>query len=155
MKKLLLFTIMAVWTLTSFTQTVALQNTPNISHAESHSAPTVTIDRFVHYSVQKNFFTLKTYQVFIMSNGDTLREGGYLILGRGSLPNGDFNYIATPSNSMESKLKRTTTLSKIKVVELTRKGDREHGYKNIIVAAGNYRVQLEDALATGEITGME
>lgn len=89
--------------------------------------------------------------VVILSNGDTLHPGTFLKLGKGTLPNGDYDFIATPSNTMEAKLKRTTTLKELKLTDLYRKGKEKYGYKYIIKTEGNYSIQLEDAIATGEI----
>lgn len=89
--------------------------------------------------------------VILLSNGDTLQIGQILKLGKGSLPNGDFNYIATPSNTSMAKLKRATTLKEIKIIELNRKGSEKYGYRYYIKVEGGFLVQFEDALATGEI----
>lgn len=89
--------------------------------------------------------------VILLSNGDTLRLGQMLTLGKGTLPNGDFNYIATPSNSPAAKLKRTTTLKELKIIELNRKGSEKYGYRYYIKTEGGYLVQLESAISTGEI----
>lgn len=86
-----------------------------------------------------------------MSNGDTLQPGTYLKLGKGTLPNGDFNYIATASNSMQAKLHRSTTLQYLEVKKLKQKGDEVFGFKYFIITEGSYLVQFEDAVATGEI----
>ena len=74
-----------------------------------------------------------------------------LKLGEGTLPNGGFNYIATPSNSMEAKLKRDTKLKEIEVRELKKKGNQKYGYRYVIIAEGHYLIQLENAIASGEI----
>lgn len=89
--------------------------------------------------------------IMILSNSDTLHVGSMLPLGKGTLPNGDFDYIATRSNTPQAKLKRTTTLKEMKIIELNRKGDDKYGYRYYIKAEGGYLVQLENAIATGEI----
>jgi hypothetical protein len=89
--------------------------------------------------------------IMILSTGDTLKVGGTITLGKGSLPNGDFNYIATPSNSPQAKLKRTTTLKEMKIIELNRKGKEKYGYRYYVKLEGGYLVQVENAIATGEI----
>src|SRR5664279_3638953 len=85
-----------------------------------------------------------TQNFMVLSNGDSLFEGSKLKLGKGTLPNGDFNYIATPSNTMQAKLKRTTTLTELRIIKLKRKGEEKYGYKYFIVTEDNYLVQLED-----------
>lgn len=87
----------------------------------------------------------------LLSDGQIINSASKLTLGKGSLPNGDFNYIATPSNSMEAKLKHTTTLKQIEVREIRKKGDKKFGYTYIIVCESHYLVQLDDAIASGEI----
>lgn len=89
--------------------------------------------------------------IIILSNGDTLHFHDYLKLGKGSLPNGDYNYIATPSNTNMAKLKRTTTLKEMQIIELNRKGSEKYGYRYYIKVEGGFLVQLEDAVATREI----
>lgn len=89
--------------------------------------------------------------IMILSNNDTLHVGSVLVLGKGTLPNGDFDYIATRSNTPQAKLKRTTTLKELKIIELNRKGDEKYGYRYYIKVDGGYLVQLENAIATGEI----
>jgi hypothetical protein len=87
----------------------------------------------------------------ILSNGDTVVHNTALKLGKGSLPNGDFNYIATPSNTMEAKLKRTTSMTRIQLGDIIKKGNKKYGLKYIFKAEGNYLIQLEDAVSSGEI----
>lgn len=87
----------------------------------------------------------------VLSNGQIITQVNDLKLGKGSLPNGDFNFIATPSNSMQAKLKAGTMLKEIKIDEIKVKGNKKFGYSYIIICEGNYLVQLEDAVAAGEI----
>lgn len=90
----------------------------------------------------------------LLSNGTMIYEGQKLPLGKGSLPNGDFNYIATESNTMEAKLKGTTTLTSIQLLYINKKGNRKYGYIYIFTAEGprnGYLIQLEDAINEGEI----
>jgi hypothetical protein len=100
----------------------------------------------------KSFPHMPIYQgVIILTSGDTVMKGTFLKLGKGSLPNGDYNYIATPSNTMEAKLKRTTKLTSIEVKEIIKSGSEKYGYRCVVKAEGSYLIQLEDAIATGEI----
>lgn len=87
----------------------------------------------------------------MLSNGSVVKENDKIKLGKGTLPNGDFNYIATPSNTMEAKPKRDTRIKEIRINEIKRKGKEKYGYKYIVICEGNYILQLEDAIATGEI----
>ena len=89
--------------------------------------------------------------VAILSNGDSVMEGQSLKLGKGTMPNGDFKYIATASNTDEAKLKRATKLTEVTVGEINRKGNEKYGYKYIFRIDGGYYLQLENAVATGEI----
>lgn len=90
----------------------------------------------------------------LLSNGAIIYEGQKLPLGKGTLPNGDFNYIATASNTMESKLKRTTSLTSIQLLYILKRGNKKYGYVYIFQAEGprdGYLIQLEDAVNAGEI----
>jgi hypothetical protein len=103
---------------------------------------------------QKYYHEYNDYELMyavILSNGDTVVHNKPLKLGKGSLPNGDFNYIATPSNTMEAKLKRTTSLKEIWLMNIIKKGDKKYGFKYVFKAEGNYLIQLEDAVTAGEI----
>jgi hypothetical protein len=91
----------------------------------------------------------------LLSNGTIVYQGEKLTLGKGTLPNGDFNYIATPSNTMEAKLKAHNNLKGIEVTEIKKRGDKKFGYKYIVIGEGNHLIQLEDAIATGEIILLE
>lgn len=87
----------------------------------------------------------------ILSSGDTVVHNTHLKLGKGSLPNGDFNYIATASNTMEAKLKRATTMREIHLRNIVKKGKEKYGFKYVFTAEGKYLIQLEDAVNAGEI----
>jgi hypothetical protein len=113
----------------------------------------LTIVKFDHGKIQTSINPgHESQQDFIvLSNNDSLFVGSLLKLGKGTLPNGDYEYIATSSNTPAAKLKRTTTLTELKIVKLKRKGDEKYGYKYFIITEGSYLVQLESAVATGEI----
>jgi hypothetical protein len=86
------------------------------------------------------------------SNGQLLAGGMRVRLLKGSLPNGDFNFIATPSNTMEAKLKAKTKLKEMTIKNVLKKGNKKYGYKYVFQAAeGRYLVQAENALSSGEI----
>ena len=87
----------------------------------------------------------------ILSDGTIITQADNLKLGKGSLPNGDYNFIATPSNTMEAKLKGTTKLKQIELYDIRVRGDKKYGYKYIVMAEHNYLIQLEDAISSGEI----
>lgn len=59
----------------------------------------------------------------LLSNDTIIYEGEKLTLGKGTLPNGDFNYIATPSNTMEAKLKAHNSMKEIQIIEIKKKGE--------------------------------
>lgn len=86
-----------------------------------------------------------------LSDGELITNLSIFKLGKGTLPNGDYNYIATASNSMEAKLKAGTLLKEIKVSEIRKRGNKKYGFKYIFRAEGKYLIQLEDAIASGEI----
>jgi hypothetical protein len=86
-----------------------------------------------------------------LSNGTYIYAGEALTLGKGTLPKGDFNYIATPSNSKEAKLKARTRLKTIRIEEIIKKFSKKYGNRFIVKGEENYLIQLEDAIATGEI----
>jgi hypothetical protein len=81
---------------------------------------------------------MENVPAILLSNGVVVYQGERLTLGKGSLPNGDFNYIATPSNTMEAKLKKRTRLKDIEIKEIIKKGNKKYGYKYIFKAEGNY-----------------
>lgn len=86
-----------------------------------------------------------------LSNGQILGGGMKIRLLKGSLPNGDYNYIATPSNTMEAKMRAKTKLKEMTIDYVLRKGNKRFGYKYIFQAKeGNYLIQLEDGLIAKE-----
>jgi hypothetical protein len=118
---------------------------------DNQSSNSVTISKFIKVKATGIFTNNDFDYGVILSNGDTLYKGSKIKLGRGTLPNGDFNYIATPSNTMEAKLKRTTTLTEMKLKEINIKGNEKYGYKYYFKTDGGFLIQLENAAATGEI----
>ncbi|MEO6960616.1 MAG: hypothetical protein ABIY90_01540 [Puia sp.] len=56
-----------------------------------------------------------------LSNGQVLAGGMKVRPIKGSLPNGDYNYIATPSNTMEAKLRAKTKLKEMTIEQVRRK----------------------------------
>ena len=103
---------------------------------------------------EKSSWGKTKFAAVVLSNQDTVAELDKLKLGKGSLPNGDYNYIATSSNTMESKLKGTTQLKEIELKFIMRKGNEKYGYVYVFQAEGprgGYLIQLEDAIVAGEI----
>jgi hypothetical protein len=113
----------------------------------------ITIEKYIPVWVKEPGWPHQNYLVHavVLSSGDTIKPYMRLKLGKGSLPNGDYNYIATPSNTMEAKLKRTTKLTDIEIISIMQKGKKKYGYKYVFEAQGRYLIQLEDAIAAGEI----
>ena len=87
----------------------------------------------------------------LLSNGALLHVGSEIKIGKGTLLNGNYNYISRPSNSMEAKLRATTRLKSIRIIKIRKKGNDLYGFKYILIGEENYIIQLEDAVASGEI----
>jgi hypothetical protein len=115
------------------------------------STKNVVIDHDTTMAVlyNSNHWILGT--ALVLSDGRIIAPGMSLKLGKGTLINGDFNYIATPSNTMEAKLKRSTTLKSLKIEKIKKKGNAKVGFTYTIICEYDYHVQLEDAFASGEL----
>jgi hypothetical protein len=90
-------------------------------------------------------------RALVLSDGHLIETFESLKLGIGSLPDGDFNYITKPSNNVDPQLKFNTTRDELVVAEIKKKGSKKSGYKYEIVCEGNYVIQIDEALAKGEI----
>jgi hypothetical protein len=124
--------------------------------------PPVTIDRDT--LIDKNL-------AVILSNDSVIREGSVLICGHGTLPDGSFKYIhSTPPSQLImmsvkqddptpdiSPLNKRDTGMNLQVRSIKKQGHKDSGYRYVIKVGGhkvvNYTVELEDAIAAGEIIG--
>lgn len=107
----------------------------------------------------------------ILTNDSIITEGSVLKCGRGTLPNGSFKYLHTSSTSWVAIMSASqanpeagvTPLGKsygglnLQVKAIKKLGNKKRGYRYIIKVGGgnivNYEVELEDAIAVGEIVG--
>lgn len=119
----------------------------------SFSQKTITVVRDTTVKTpERNSPRDKFYKLaLVLSNGRIVADTSKFLIGKGSLPNGDFNFIATASNTMEAKLKKNTPLKVIEVIKIKKKGKEKYGYTYTIYCEGGYHVQLEDAVLAGEI----
>lgn len=107
----------------------------------------------------------------ILSNDSIIQPGSTLKCGRGTLPNGSFKYLHTSRSSWVAFANASqadptagiTPLGKsyggtnLQVKAVKKEGNKKRGYRYYIKVGGgsivNYEVDLEDAVATGEIVG--
>lgn len=96
--------------------------------------------------------------------GYKIVEGSDIKLGVGSLPNGDFKYIAISAGSWANLMDQSMSKSGIgrrynghllRVKRFRKDGNKKHGYVyNLIVGGGNianYDCDIESAIASGEV----
>jgi hypothetical protein len=126
----------------------------------SLSAQVVTITRDT---------TIHNHLNLVLSNDSSVSPGMSLKTGRGTMPNGDFKYINTSStsflavmsqdnrggNSAIMPLKRSYSGLLLTVKSVKKIGNKKRGFKYVVIVGGgnivNYELELEDAIATGEI----
>ena len=91
----------------------------------------------------------------ILSTGEIVKEGTLLKVGKGSLPNGDFNFIATRSNTSDAKLKANTDRTWMRISDIKKKvnnrSNKVYGYHYTFYLEDRYLIDLENAILTGEI----
>jgi hypothetical protein len=115
--------------------------------------------------------TLIDEQAIVLSNDSIIGPGSVLKCGRGTLPNGSFKYVHTSRTSWVAVMAASTSdpsagvtaLGKgygglnLQVKAIKKEGNKKRGYRYYIKVGGgnivNYEVDLEDAIATGEIVG--
>jgi len=97
----------------------------------------------------------------VQINGYSIAEGDTLHFGRGTMPSGNFKYIAQPVNvfagSAEMSLHRSFSGRTLIVKDLRESKSKRMGQKVLAVVnpgGFNYAVELEDAIATGEIVAI-
>ncbi len=91
----------------------------------------------------------------ILSNGVILTDTSKITIGKGSLPNGDFQYIARfttiSSQVYEVRLKGSTKSIMMEVQNITKRIDGNNIFQYDILCIGGYQIQLTNALLSGEI----
>lgn len=108
--------------------------------------------------------TIDGKKAMVTSTGMIITEGMDIKTGRGTLNNGDYKYIHTSSRSWTVIAAGTNSIVplnrkfnglKVRVKTIKKIGNKKRGYKYLLfVGAGditNYEVEIEDALATGEV----
>jgi hypothetical protein len=112
---------------------------------------------------------IKKDMALILSNDSIIQIGTAIKCGRGTLPNGDFKYIHTSSSSWAAMMSASQADPTAGIQPIGRRysglfltvksvkqlGSKKRGYKYILKVGGgnivNYEVEIEDALAAGEI----
>ncbi|MDQ6756268.1 MAG: SHOCT domain-containing protein [Bacteroidota bacterium] len=99
--------------------------------------------------------------VLTSASGFKIRTGDFIILGTGSLQDGNFRFVrvnrnsifATPKNS-RNDLNRRFSGQKFKVVKIVKHGNKKHGYNYLaIINIGitRYEVDVDNAITFSEI----
>ena len=103
---------------------------------------------YPHYADEKSL-------AVILSNGIILSDTSKITLGKGSLPNGDFQYIARfttiSSQVYEVRLKGSTKSIMMEVQKITKRVEGNNVSQYDILCIGGYQIQLTNALLSGEI----
>jgi hypothetical protein len=104
--------------------------------------------QYPHYADEKSI-------AVILSNGVILSDTSKIRIGKGSLPNGDFQYIARfttiSSEVYEGRLKGSTTSKMMEVQTITKRVDGNNISQYDVLCIGGYQIQLANALLSGEI----
>ena len=91
----------------------------------------------------------------ILSNGIILTDTSKINIGKGSLANGDFKYIArfmtVDSQVYETRLKGSTKSKMMEIQSITKKIYNNTDAQYEILCIGGYQIQLSNALSSGEI----
>jgi hypothetical protein len=91
----------------------------------------------------------------ILSNGVILCDTSKIKIGKGSLPNGDFKYIARFTNITsqvyEVRLRGSTSSKMMEVESITKRVYSKSVFQYDVFCIGGYHIQLADALSSGEI----
>ena len=103
---------------------------------------------YPHYADKKTL-------AIIFSNGIILSDTSRIRIGKGSLPNGDFKFvakfIAITSDVYESRLKKSTTSKMMEVKSITKRIYSKSVTQYDIYCIGGYHIQLANALSSGEV----
>jgi hypothetical protein len=101
-----------------------------------------------HYADDKSL-------AIILSNGVLICDTSKVRIGKGSLPNGDFKYIARfttlSSQVYEGRLKASTKSKMMEVQSITKRVYSKDVFQYDVFCIGGYHIQLADALSSGEI----
>ncbi len=91
----------------------------------------------------------------ILSDGVILCDTSKIRIGKGSLPNGDFKYVARfttiSSDVYEVRLKGSTSSKMMEVESITKRVSGKSDIQYDVFCIGGYHIQLANALSSGEI----
>jgi hypothetical protein len=114
---------------------------------------------------------IKKELAIILTNDSIIQAGSVLKCGRGTLPNGSFKYLHTSNanwallmgGTQDEIARGGTPLGKgygglnLNVKSIQKQGSKKRGYRYYIKVGGgnivNYQVELDDAIAVGEVIG--
>jgi hypothetical protein len=103
---------------------------------------------YPHYADEKS-------TAVILSDGVILSDTSRIRIGKGSLPNGDFQYIARfttiSSDVYEVRLKGSTDSKMMEVQSITKRVVSNSVSQYDVFCIGGYHIQLANALSSGEI----
>jgi hypothetical protein len=91
----------------------------------------------------------------ILSDGVILCDTSKIRIGKGSLPNGDFKYVARfttiTTEVYEVRLRGSTSSKTMEVQSITKRVYSKNDIQYDVFCIGGYHIQLANALASGEI----
>jgi hypothetical protein len=136
--------------------TVVLLTAYGIANSQSLNNVTIIKDttlrvpsrEWPHYADDKSL-------AVILSNGELICDTSKIKIGKGSLANGDFKYIARfttiSSQVYEGRLKASTKSKMMEVQSITKRIYSKDVFQYDVFCIGGYHIQLADALSSGEI----
>lgn len=128
----------------------------DIANGQSTSNVTIIKDttirvpsrEYPHYDDEKSL-------AVILSNGVLLCDTSKIRIGKGSLPNGDFKFVArftTISTQVyEVRLRGSTSSKTMEVESISKRVYSKDVFQYDVFCIGGYHIQLADALSSGEI----
>jgi hypothetical protein len=101
-----------------------------------------------HYADEKTL-------AIILSNGILLCDTSKIRIGKGSLPNGDFKYVAkfitVTSQVYEVRLQGSTRSKMMEIESISKRVISKNVFQYDVLCIGGYHIQLANALSSGEI----